>query len=303
MKIGVSNVYSCPEFEQFQYFKDCGFDAVDFTLNPYFNRKGIFEDIDFVTDKQIKDHFTALKEAAHKAGVYVCQTHGTFNGHPSHFEYNMDEVYKRLCACIKATHWLGAKYIIIHPIILPNRRYDIRKKENFDRAVEFYRMLEPMLEKYDITCCIENMFTIDRTYRHICATILSRAEEMVDMCNVLGDRYKICLDVGHALVTQDDPVEMVYTIGDKLKALHTHDNDGFNDLHAFPFQRYGKLPQTRPMKCDWEAFMKALKDIGYTNTFSFEINAPGPKQIHPAGLKYLSQIAKYLVNIYDNHNK
>ena len=302
MDIAVANVYTCDEMDQFDYFKSVGFDAVDMTLNPYFNRGGKFEyNIDYVTEDEVKEHFTALRKRAEQAGVYVCQTHGTFGGHPGNYNFDYDEIYKRLCWSIKATHYLGCKQIVIHPIILPGRRHDLLKDYNFNRAVEFYRMLEPTLEKYDVICCLENMFVSDKTYKHICSTVLSRAEEMVEMCNVLGDRYKICYDVGHALVTQDDPIKYVYTCGDKLIGLHAHGNDGYNDLHDLPFMRYHKIPGTEPTTIDWHEFMRALKDIGYKGTLDFEIGPCGPDEVKPASHRYLAKIGRYLADVFENH--
>ena len=184
-------------------------------------------------------------------------------------------------------------------MIKPNRRYDHLIKEAFDESVEFYRQLIPTLEEYDVYCCIENMWMCDPVYGHICATILSRAQEMVDMCNVLGDRFRICLDVGHGLLTQDDPVEMVRICGDKLACLHAHDNDGILDLHAFPFTPHGKPYGTswKPLRMDWTAFMKALDEVNYRGDLCFEVGAPGPEPLWTPGYKYLAEIEKYLVSL------
>ncbi len=302
MKISVSNGCYVSETEQFQYFKDCGFDAADFSLGKYFNRDGMFGDISNITDKQIKEHFTILKECADKAGFFIGQTHSAFTGHPGGYDFDYEEIVKRQIASIKATHYLGSKYCVIHPIIMPGRRYDYLKQEAFDKSVEFYRQLIPTLEKYDVYCCIENMWVSDPVHKHICSTILSHAQEMVDMCNVLGDRFKICIDVGHAPLTQDDPVKMVHICGDKLAVLHAHEVDGISDLHTIPYSKFGKPIGTSPMRINWEEFMKALKEENYQGTLSFEIGIPGPRELHKAGLEYLAAIANYLVSVYDNHN-
>lgn len=300
MKIAVTNITPTKEEDLFQYLKDCGFDGVDFTMSRVFNKEFYFGDIDNVTDDMIKEHFTMLKQRADEAGITVCQTHGCFGGWLSKYNNDCDDVVKRLVASIKATHYLGCKRCVIHPIISGRRRYDLYKKENFDEAVALYRRLIPYLEEYDVYACIENMFSSDPTYKHICATILSRAEEMVEMCEVLGDRFKICLDVGHCLVTQDDPVEAVRICGDKLWALHTHDNSGFYDNHTFPFSVFGTYLGYKPVRCDWTEFMKALKEVNYNGYLSFEITPPGDSpEVITAGYKYLAKIGRYLTSIID----
>ena len=301
MKLGVANGCYCSETEQFAYFKECGFDASLFSLGKYFDRKGMF-DAFTVSDQQIEEHFTMLKEEAEKVDFFIDQTHSAFSGHPRGYDFDIDEIVKRQEASIKATHYLGSKFCVVHPIIKPGRRYDLLKKEAFDESVEFYKRLTPTLEKFDVYCCIENMWVSDPVHRHICSTILSHAEEMREMSEVLGERFKICLDVGHAPLTQDDPVKMVNICGDKLACLHAHEVDGLSDLHTFPFCKFGKPVGIKPMRTDWQGFMKALKEENYQGNLSFEIGVPGPRELHKAGLEYLSEVGRYLINVYDNHN-
>lgn len=297
MKISVTNGVPASETEQFRYLKDCGFDATDFSCGRYFDRNGMFGDIDNVTDSQIKEHFTMLKNLADDADFEVGQTHSAFSGHPAGYNYDYDEIVKRQIASIKATHYLGSKFCVVHPIIMPGRRYDLLKKEAFDKSIEFYRRLIPALEEYDVYCCIENMWVCDPVYGHICSTILSHAEEMVDMCNILGDRFKICVDVGHGPLTQDNAAEMVRISGDKLAVLHVHDNDGISDLHTFPFSAHAAPHGMKPMRIDWNDFTKALDDVNYKGNLNFEMTPPGPDEIKASGYRYLADIAKYLISL------
>ncbi len=287
------------EKEQFAFLKSCGFEACDFSLGRYFFKDGIFGDIDNVTDEMIEEHFTMLRKEAEKVGFEIGQTHSQFTGHPSVYNYDIDDLIKRETACIKATHYLGAKHCVIHPIIKPGRRYDLLVKEAFDESVDFYKKLIPVLEEYDVYCCIENMWISDPVYKNICSTILSHAQEMVDMCEVLGERFKICVDIGHGTLTQDDPAEMIRICGDKLVCLHTHDNDGISDIHSYPFSLYAKPYSVAwtPMRVNWTDVMKALDDAGYRGNLNFEVAYPGPVELREADLKYLAAIGKYLISL------
>ena len=284
---------------RFGLLKACGFDACDFSLGGYLERSGSLGDINNISDAQIQEVFTAIRENGEKVGFEIGQTHSAFSGHPRNYDFDTDEIVARQIASIKATHYLGSKHCVVHPIITPGRVYDRLNKEAFKESVDFYKRLEDTLEEYDVYCCIENMWLCDPVYGHICATILSRAREMVEMCDVLGDRFKICVDVGHGPLTQDNPCEMVRIAGDKLACLHTHDNDGILDLHAYPFTPYGKPYGTswKPMRIDWTDFMKALDDVNYRGNLSFEIGIPVPEPLHEASLTYLAEIAKYLVSL------
>ena len=284
---------------RFELLKRCGFDACDFSLGNYLERSGSLGDIYNISDAQIEETFTQIRENGEKVGFEIGQTHSAFTGHPRNYDHDVDEIVARQIASIKASHYLGTKHCVIHPIIKPGRKYDILKKEAFDESVEFYKRLGDTLEKYDVYCCIENMWVCDSVYGHICSTILSHAEEMVEMCDVLGDRYKICVDVGHGTLTQDNPCEMVRIAGDKLVCLHTHDNDGILDLHSYPFTPAGKPTGTswKPMRVDWTDFMKALDDVNYRGNLNFEVGIPVPEPLHEASLTYLADIANYLVSL------
>lgn len=301
MKIGVSNIYNCDEKDQFKYLKDCGFDGCDFVMNQYFSPKGRMGDIYEVTDEQIKEHFMWLKELADEAEFEILQVHSAGSGLPKNYARGEDEILRRVNASIQAAHYLGTKYVVTHPYIHPQRKYDKNEELSIEMAVDFYKRYIPALEKYDMYCCIENMFHRGNVHKHIVPTIISRANEIVRVCDECGDRFKICLDVGHALLTEDDPVEYVRICGDRLVCLHTHDNDGINDLHTFPYCAQGTPPSLKPFKVDWTAFMQALKEIGYKGDLSFEISAPGPREIKPAGLRYLAAIGRHLGNIFDSY--
>ena len=275
----------------FQLLKDCGFDGCNYSLGGMLGR----------SDQELKETFTEVRKKAEDIGFVIGQTHSDFSGHPTNYDFNYDEIVERQINSIKATHYLGTKYCVVHPVILPGRKYDLLVKEAFDKSVEFYSRLIPTLEEYDVYCCIENMWVCDGVFGHICSTILSHAQEMVDMCNVLGDRFRICYDTGHAILTQDDPIEYIRICGDKLAVLHTHDNDGILDLHTFPYSSFGRPYGTswKPIRIDWEAFMHTLDEVDYKGDLCFEMGMPGPEGIREAGYKYLSAIARYLISLRD----
>lgn len=293
IKINLGSFGFTDPAEQFAFLKEIGFDACDMG--------GLFgDDISFLPDAQIEKRFTEIRKIANDAGFRIEQTHSAFGGHPRSHCFDYNHIVQRQIASIKATHYLGSKYCVMHPIILPGRRYDLLKKEAFDLSAEIYRILIPVLEKYDVYACIENMWVRDPVHKNICSTILSHAEEMVDMCNVLGDRFKICLDVGHAVLTQDDPVEAVHICGDKLAVLHAHEVDGLDDVHTVPFSKFGKRVGKSPMMCDWHGFMQALKEENYKGALSFEVGYRGPVEIQRATAKYLAKIGRYLIDYHDN---
>lgn len=301
MKLAVINSYNCDESEQFKYLKSCGFDGCDFIMNKYFAPSGIYGDIDEVTEDEIRERFTWLKKLADEADFKIYQVHASFGGQMRKYPGGEEEVIKRVTASIQAAHYLGAKHVVVHPYINMDRKYDKNEELSIQQAIDLYKKFIPALEKYDVYCCIENMFHSDTVHRHICPTIISRAKEIVRVCDECGDRFRICLDVGHAVLTEDDPAEYVRICGKRLVCLHTHDNDGINDLHTIPFCAQGKPPKIEPMRIDWTEFMHALKEVGYEGVLSFEIGAPGPWALKPAGLRYLAAVGRHLSDIFENY--
>lgn len=282
-----------------QFLRDCGFDACEYPVGGLVNNF-----FDEPTDDGLKERCLQLAGFAKEAGLIINQTHGWFGGHPG--EYTLNDIIAHEIQAIKATCWLGAKYIVVHPYILPGRKYDLKEKEAYDISLELYKGLIPTLEEYDIICCIENMFAGDWEHKHMCPTICSHADEMARLCdelNEISNHFGICLDSGHGLVIGDDPVEMVYELGDRIKVLHTHDNDGIDDLHTYPFSAHASRYNFKPIRMDWHAYLRALEDVGYKGTLNFEIGYIGPKDLAYAGYEYLAEIGKYLANYRDEYAK
>lgn len=56
---------------------------------------------------------------------------------------------------------------------------------------------------------------------------------------------------------------MIRALGNRLQALHIHDNDCWHDSHQIPFS----------MSIDFDAVVKALKDINYSGYFTLEASS------------------------------
>ena len=284
---------------------NAGFGAGDFQLGWYFGASGPFADVMNVRDEDVTAYFANIKAKADELGFEIFQTHGSFSGQVSSYPGGPAEYVRRAELDFIATKALGAKYCVQHPYINLNRRYDVCREQSIEEAIAVYREYIPALEKTGVICCLENMHHSDLVYKHRCCTTLSRAQEMADMCDVLGENFAICLDIGHCTVTEDDPIEAIEICGDRLVCLHTHDNDGIWDLHSYPFNPQSvwgrhRPKKTEPIKIDWVLLMKTLKKVGYKGTLNFEIGCIGP--VPMAFYRYLAAIGRYLSDIFENYN-
>jgi sugar phosphate isomerase/epimerase len=75
-------------------------------------------------------------------------------------------------------------------------------------------------------------------------------------------------------------------LGDRVKTLHIHDNDGFDDLHLAPYLGLN----------DWDKFLKGIIAINYTGDLNFEI--PGsinqvPPALVPSMMRFIADTGKY----------
>lgn len=82
----------------------------------------------------------------------------------------------------------------------------------------------------------------------------------------------LLLDIGHCLITEEDPTQAVVQAGARLGYIHLDDNDSVGDLH-WPLLT-GRL--TRDML---DAFFAILRESDYQGGLSLELNPENPDPI------------------------
>jgi sugar phosphate isomerase/epimerase len=257
MKIGIS-VYGRGLYgnDNYKKMREHGFEAVDYFLlantdsEPY-----------QVSENELKALMEKEKNLAAEAGIEIFQTHGPWRWPPQDAtDEDRAERLDKMKTCVRATSYLGCKYTVIHPI-MPYHTDDKLKgkeKETFELNVTFMRELVTYAKDYGVTVCLENM-----PMRNLSISTVSEILDFVKYIN--EDNFKVCLDTGHSAVTSGADVgKYVRLLGDYLKVLHVHDNNGEKDEH-------------KPMGegiIDWQDFAKSLQDIGYDGVFCIEIALP-----------------------------
>lgn len=207
-------------------------------------------------------YFRPWKEAAEKYGLINEQAHAPYPSClPEDDEYNlflMEALKKTIAGCA----YIGCRRLIVHPFFMP---YDhqVSPQEEWTRNIRDYSALIPAAKEHHVTICLENMFMTRMGKRYgACCSDLHLACDYVDALNAIaGERvFGFCLDTGHLLLTGQDPQNAVALLGDRLEALHIHDNNGQEDQHLAPYM--GVL--------DWDRFVAGLRDAGYRKPLSFE---------------------------------
>lgn len=296
MKIGVQSAPIMDELgveEGFRTLRACGIESVDYNIDHELSgndilagrRSGIF----YRSEKEVMDFYAPARKAAERHGIGIHQVHAPFPCYVKDADAQ-ESLMQALSMSVAATHALGATHIIVHPAYLAYAEGLTPEQEwAINRAL--YLGLAPALRKYNVTCCLENMFTKHRgrVMASVCADPHDAVRYIDDLNDLAQDKlYAFCLDTGHAQLCSQDVGRYVRVLGHRLEALHVHDNDGLDDKHLHPYM--GLI--------DWDGFLAALGETGYDGVMSFEtFNTLGtfPKPLWNECLTLLSATGRMFV--------
>lgn len=240
------------DIKSIELIAQAGFDAVDYCMSGLFQKDGKLK-----TD-EYKDYAALLVETAKKNGVYFNQGHAVFqipdsaaDGHKALIDIN-----KR---AIEVASLMGMKTLVIHPVSLG--QYIGREDIVFEENMKYFQALLPCAEKYGVKLACENAWCWDDRIKiirgSVCANPFEHAKYVDEMDS---EMFVACLDVGHCSLSGREAQDCIRVLGDRLQALHIHDNDYRDDMHTLPGL----------CEMNWEEITKALADIKYKGDFTLE---------------------------------
>ncbi len=261
--------------EGFSLLKQAGFSCCDFSLNDYLMNDILYRNQanDFFdqNSQQLEAFFTPHKEAAQVAGIRIGQMHMPYPSYvPKAPRELNDYLWKEVAPkSLEICAFFECPYIVMHGFKLA--RYLGSEAAEWERTQEFLDFLAPKAKELGVTICIENLYT--NIGSHIVEGPCCDARKAAARIDRLNEKYGaevlgFCFDTGHANLIGIDFEDFIVTLGDRLKVLHIHDNDGIGDLHQIPFtftRSRENLPST-----DWQGFISGLRKIGFNGVFSFE---------------------------------
>ncbi len=258
-----------------------GFDAVD----PGLFTPGILR---IIESQDAAGYAAELGKMVEDAGLFIGQCHTALCPSFDRWESTILQTEKTLAFAAR----MGARYPVVHPICPLNVSDPVFKEspeQIFERNLKMFERLVPAAADHGMTILIENLFA-DGPDMEAVPCWSTYAEELNQLMDAFRELY-ICLDSGHAVITGQEPADMVYQLGSRIKALHLHGNDRVHDLHLTPFET---------VDMSWEPFCKALRDIGYQGTINMEVlscvrNTPVP--VRPAMYAYLHECAAYFARL------
>ena len=257
--------------EAFKMIHDAGFDCVDINIDTFLKNSDLYSGKlnGFFSESMhnLVEYFLSYSVVMEKYGIRASQMHAPYpvrvEGRDVQNNYMQGEVIPK---SIVIAEVLGVPWVVIHPFKM---QYKYGKEREFQENIEYYKMLVPILKQCKVGICLENLYEAlgNRIVEGVCAD----PEEAVRYIDTLNDYageelFGFCLDTGHLQLVNRDPAEFIHILGHRIKALHLHENDGAGDLHQLPYS----FGSTAGEGQDWNGIMKALKDVGFAGTLSFE---------------------------------
>ncbi len=259
--------------EAIRLTKEAGFEGIDYAMS-----EAAYGDDYLLHAKKIND-------ACEKYGIPVVQLHGPIPKYQLHETEARAEFMRRAGRAIEFAGLIGSKNCVLHPMRVAKGNHE----EQLSINLAEYSPLIPLAEKAGIKIAIENMcsFKVNEfgePVKHVCKS----AEEHAKYIDAFkSDAVTACFDTGHAAASSEEICEFVRVLGDRLTALHVHDNDCQRDLHTIPYNHSVKF----------DPFLTALADIDYKGDFTLECiyyirNIP--EALWFSNLKYQADVARYM---------
>lgn len=289
MEISIQNWIVCSksEIKQVKMLANAGFKYLDWDFARFMgNSKSGNE-----SNEKTIEYYENLRKVCDSSGVTVCMSHAIY---PTYSEKNQANVLKRIEKCFIASNLLGSRYMVVHPFMPKKWEGEQNRELRVSENIKFYNSLTSLSKKYDVTICIENMFGFPNTSGYN-ETSCSRYEETLEIYNGITNKecFAFCYDSGHAnMLYKDKQTDMINALGENIKTVHLHDNNGKIDFHRLPLNN-GTI--------NWDDTFLSLKNAGFDGVYNFEIS---PNELRGLNKKRkLAKIYEYLMEFVEKYEK
>lgn len=180
------------------------FDTLPFTNGAYYRRYMA----DFIQDRRVGVHCPIIN-------CDILADEGTLL-----YQYSID----RHEECLELAAQVNSPYMVLHTnSTLPINKKDLQRKK--DILPERLRLLCEMAQRYGCELWMENVgFT---RYGNIVADL----DFYIELILTNKSFYSL-IDLGHAYMNGWNIPALLNLLGERVRGLHVHDNDGVTDQHA-----------------------------------------------------------------------
>ena len=222
--------YNLSPQHRMRVIKEAGFTGVMLLWADYF-------------DKDYK----LFPEYARNAGLNIDNAHAPYSNANHLWEDTIDgqEAYQEIITCLEDCAVYNIPTLVMHP---ENKKgtETVSLPYDFSVGIERIKRIIEAAERLNVNVAMENM---------------SRPEYLERIFqDIQSERLGFCFDSGHCNVFTPD-VDFLSLYGDKLMALHLHDNNGADDWHALPFT--GNII--------WSDIGRKLKELSYARPIALEV--------------------------------
>lgn len=304
MEIGVQtkNVVNDvnPE-EGFARLSEAGFSCADFSLNAYLQNSSIYhsELNHFFSQplQELEQFFLPHKKGAEGAGIRIHQMHMPYPVYVPGGSRELNDYLQNVVApkSMEICRFFECPYIVVHGFKL---MYYLGSEEaEWEQTEKFIDTIAPMAKEMGITICIENLY--HNLGGHLVEGPCCDAKKTAERIDRINEKYHaqvlgFCFDTGHANLVGLDFEKFITTLGERMKVLHIHDNDGMADLHQIPFT-FSRSRENQT-STDWDGFIRGLGRIHFDQTLSFEtapVLSAFPEEMKQDALGFIARIGTY----------
>ena len=240
------------EEKSIELYAKAGFDAWDFSMFAMCHYDWISGTVLESDHPLAGSNYLAfarrLKQVGLDHGIVCNQSHAPF-------PVKCPDIRSQLKKAIECTAEAGGQICVIHP----------DNNKSAQENAEMYWDLLPFAKDCGVKIATENMWNWDNQKDQASFAACATPQSFCEHIDTVGSKYLVaCLDLGHAEMRgcNTSAVEMIRALGPRLQALHIHDNDQWHDSHQIPFS----------MQIDFDAIVRALKEIGYDGYFTLEVD-------------------------------
>lgn len=265
--------------ECYKKISEAGFDAVDWNAGKMWSltttkKTGALpEDCLLLKDFDIiKEHYTRERECIKEAGLTIAQAHAPIAPYFVNNKKLEKEVTLANINMIKLCAFMGAPYLVIHAPSNAIDDADFTFEQKRQATLERYIPLIPVIKETGVMVLLENTYChanhrFAGTRKVFSGGSYADVYEAIDHIDTLNEIagsecFGFCLDSGHLLLSRRRFRPYIDKLDTRLKALHLHDANGFEDDHFLPFMGL----------CKWDELLDGLKAIGYKGAINFEFD-------------------------------
>lgn len=245
-------------------------DWFGYNLSPIKSMKFIkeagFSGVMLLWTDQFDSDYLDFPDYAYKAGLYVENAHAPYEQADSLWVDSLDgeDYAASIEKCVKECSQREVSTIVMHPA---NGRLPL--PEN-NIGIERLRRIVDCAEKFQVNIAMENM----------------KSPEFLEYIynNIVSERLGFCFDSGHCNLYSPN-LDLLNMYGNKLMALHLHDNNSREDEHALPYA--GDV--------DWDKIGRTLNAVDYQGAISLEVRN--------TGFEHIDDPAEFLKIAYEMANR